>query len=795
MLKAAAKQPPLTFRTLHLPRPLAEESVGAALGRIAAEPGLSPVVLEVRADAAGVRHVIGSRASDLPRLRRLLGDLLPGAVLVAAKAGEPALRPEMVASARLRLRPSGVPLRSDMAEATTRALLSAVARRLGSGEAIALQVVLGPRRSPQLVPREVPDPQTSVWQLLTKGVRPADAELRSRIKERLGQVGLSATIRLGAASPSPERRRHFVMSLLGALTTAQGPGVRLELVREPASRLNEARTPRLWPLSLGVSELVGLLAWPLGDGELPGLPPLHPKPLRASSRVHSGEQVFAQSAAPGDERLLGISAQDQTFHTIAYGPSGSGKSNALLHLALADAEAGRPVVLLDPKRQLIDDFLARLPEHRLSDVVELNAADAAPVGFNPLDVSGRDPDVVVDGILAVFQAVFADGWGPRTADIFSAGLRTLARASQPEAPATLVDLLRLFTDAAFRRSYVGRVQGDVALAGFWAWYEEQSPAGQAAAIAPPLNKLRQFLLRPALIQMLDYRGGTDPHVSHVDAVRGSDEEHSKAYTEVRRTSTGDGDDALRHEPSRRLAAPDGRTAVRKVGGFRLRDVFKGNKIVLVPLNEALIGPGTASLLGSLIIAEIWQATQERANDVSASMRPGVVYIDEAPRFLHLPVGLADALAVSRSLGVGWFLASQFREQFPPSLRSAVDINARSKIQFATEYGDAQAAAQLAPALSVEDFIALPRFHAYANLVADGAPSGWALVKTLPPTPPRHDPVAMRARVRTNFAPPPAEEPAAEVPTPPEPEAAANDAHQEEPQGERIGRKRRRRGRR
>ncbi|KOX19134.1 type IV secretory system conjugative DNA transfer family protein [Nocardiopsis sp. NRRL B-16309] len=740
MLSAAAKRPSLTFKALHLPRPLDVATVGTLLERVAAEPGLSPVVLEARADAAGVRHVIGGRASDLPRLRQLFEDLLPGAALVAPKAGGSPLRPEMVAAARLRLRPSGIPLRSDAAEATTRALLSALAVRLGSDEAIAVQVVIGPRRSPRLVPSDMPDPQTSVWQLLTKGTRPADTELRSRLKERLGQVGLSATIRFGATSSSPERRRFFILSVLGALTTAQGPGVRLELVREPASRLNQARTPRLWPLSLGVSELVGLLAWPLGEGELPGLPPLHPKPLRAAAHVHSGSRVFARSAAPGDERVVGVSAQDQTFHTIAYGPSGSGKSNALLHLALADAEAGRPVVLLDPKRQLIDDFLARLPEHRVGDVVELNAADASPVGFNPLDVSGRDPDVVVDGILAVFQAVFADGWGPRTADIFSAGLRTLARASRPEAPATLVDLLRLFTDAAFRRSYVGRLQGDVALAGFWAWYEDQSPASQAAAIAPPLNKLRQFLLRPALIQMLDQRA---------DA-------------------------------------------------FRLRDVFKGNKVVLVPLNEALIGPGTASLLGSLIIAEVWQATQERAGEADANTRPGVVYIDEAPRFLNLPVSLADALAVSRSLGVGWFLASQFREQFPPTLKSAVDINARSKIQFATEYDDAQAAAKLAPALSVEDFIALPRFTAYANLVADGAPSGWALVKTLPPTPTVHNPEAMRARVRANYAVP-TEPPSAETPSPEESQEADGGAPpraaHEEPQGEQIGRKRRRRGKR
>lgn len=736
MTGAAVKQASLAFAALHLPRPLDVTAVGNFLTRLASEHTAPPVVLEVRADAQGVRHLLGARASDLPRLRQLFGDLLPGTVVTASKVDAPVLRPEMTATARLRLRPAGLPLRSDAAEATTRALLSALAVHLTGDEAVAVQVVLGPRRSPRLVPRTMNDPGVSWWHLLTKGTRPADAELRSRLKERLGQVGLAATIRLGATGGTPERRRRFVMSLLGALTTAQGPGMHLGLVREPATRFNEARVPRFWPLSLGVSEFVGLLAWPLGDGELPGLPPLHPKPARAAANVHSGSRVFAQSSAPGDERLLGIGAKDQTFHAVAYGPSGSGKTNVLLHLILADVEAGRPVVVLDPKRQLIDDILARLPEHRTDDVVELNAADTSPVGFNPLDVTGRDPDVVVDGILAVFQAVFADGWGPRTSDIFSAGLRTLARASTPRHPATLLDLPRLLTDAAFRRRRVGRVQDDVALAGFWAWYESQSPAAQAAAIAPPLNKLRQFLLRPALIRMLDQRDGK----------------------------------------------------------FRLRDVFRENKVVLVPLNEGLIGPGTASLLGSLIIAEVWQATQERASEADVQQRPGVVYVDEAPRFLNLPVSLADALAVSRSLGVGWFLASQFREQFPSALRGAVDINARSKIQFATEHGDAQAAAKLAPDLSAEDFMALPRFHTYLNLVADGAPSGWALAKTLPPPPPVHDPEVVQARVRANYAPSPAEA-AGDEATPENPTATVDEAPAPSKQSERIGRKRRKGGRR
>jgi hypothetical protein len=156
----------------------------------------------------------------------------------------------------------------------------------------------------------------------------------------------------------------------------------------------------------------------------------------------------------------------------------------------------------------------------------------------------------------------------------------------------------------------------------------------------------------------------------------------------------------------------------------------------------------------LIIADLWQATQERADEPNAAKRPGMIYIDESPRFLNLPVSLADALAVSRSLSVCWFLAAQFRSQFPPALRQAVDMNARSKIVFATEYEDARDTAKLTRDLTAEDFMALPRYFAYVNLVADGHPSGWALVKTLPPPPPTCDPQLVRATAQANFAPDP-----------------------------------------
>lgn len=671
--------PGIVYSQLHLPRPLSLAAVQALVQRLASDRDAVRLVFELRASEHGIAHLIGCAATDVQHVRQLFADLLPGSVLTGLEHP----KDDIEVAGRVQFHPPAVALNIDDAatETITRAVLSAVAGRLRASEAIVLQVLLGPRVAPQVVPAKVPDPHTSLVGLLLRGQQHASTEVHHQIRQRVSVSGFRAIIRVGATSPDPGRRRRFIVGLHSALSTAQSPGLRIDLTREHSDNLNQARQPWRWPLRMAAHEVVALLGWPLGNDDLPGLPPMHPQRLRPAANVHSGERVFAVSAAPGDTRQVGIAIADQMMHGIAYGPSGSGKTTALTHLILADIAAGRPVCVIDPKWQLIEDVLARVPSERRDDVVLLNAASQTPVGFNPLDATGRDPDVVVDGIMAVFEALFDSGWGPRTSDIFSSALRTLIRTATPERPAALTDLPRLMLDAGFRRPLVARVRTDMALAQFWDWYEALSPTAQANTLAAPLNKLRSLLNRPGLMRLLSQR-----------------------------------------QP-----------------GFRLRDIWRHNKIVLVPLNEGIIGSGTAELLGSLVIAELWQATQERGTDSGAARHPGVVYVDEAPRFLNLPVSLSDALAVSRSLSVGWFLAAQFRAQFPPELRAAVDMNARNKIVFATEYDDAHAFAKLAPALTSEDFIALPRYHAYVNLLAGGHPSGWAMVTTLAPTPRCVDP--------------------------------------------------------
>ena len=92
---------------------------------------------------------------------------------------------------------------------------------------------------------------------------------------------------------------------------------------------------------------------PTGPGADPALPPV--KPLGVS-----------ESANP---RPVGLAVADARQHVHILGATGSGKSTLMTHMILDDVQAGRGVVVIDPKGDLITDILARLPESAVGRTV------------------------------------------------------------------------------------------------------------------------------------------------------------------------------------------------------------------------------------------------------------------------------------------------------------------------------------------------------------------------------------------------------------------------------------------
>lgn len=695
---------PLSFQRIHLARPIAAEQVADLFTRLTSGDVARPLVFEVAAHADGVTAHVGTAPSAEPRLNRLLLAHAPGSQF------ERATRPHVASVSRVTARPGGLPLASLSPETVIQALYQAFAARNGQ-EVVGVQLVIGRARRPQQYSTRTADPFQSLGSRIFEGHRDAPASLKRRFDEHAGEARLDVTLRIGVTADTPKRQKALTWEVFGALEQLESPGVRFSLGRDTPARWDSGRHAPGPGMLVSTRDLVPLLAWPLGEDEYPGVQALHPRLLPVPEIVSRTESVFAVGTAPGPERPIGIDPQSRLQHMVVIGPTGSGKSTLLEHLILSDITAGRACCVIEPKAQLIDRILATSPLEAADRIVILDATDEdAPVGFNPLDVGDRDPDIVVDGILAVLAAVFKNGWGPRTEYLIQGALLSLARAGQVRSePYTLIDLPRLLTDTAFRRPVIAAVADDPTLAAFWAEYEDMRPAQRAAMIASPLNKLRKIVMRKPLVRVL---GQSQPR-------------------------------------------------------FRLRDIFRERKTLLVPLNEALLGAGAAQLLGSLIVAELFLATTERAAERSPMSRPGMIFIDEVQNYLHLPTPVGDAMSVFRSYGVGLHVAHQFREQLPATMRSGFDANARSKVAFALEADDARDMARLAPALTSSDFEALPRHHIYTRLIAGGGPTAWCSAKALPPAPILGHGNQIRAMSRSLYG---SLQPVEITPAVPEPEA-------------------------
>ncbi|MFW8744751.1 type IV secretory system conjugative DNA transfer family protein [Mesorhizobium japonicum] len=660
----------LAFSTLHFRVPLEASHAIRLIGRLARPDVPRPLVFETRADDEGIHYLVGCEPDATTQIAKLIELQLPDARLERNARREPVL-----AAARLSLRPRTLPLDEEATDSVIFSTYAAFASRR-KGELVSMQLTLGTGRGPSYLPRTIEDPTAPAWKAWILTPAPASNDLRARLRRRAERPTIGAVLRVGVSAATPGRREHLARDVVGALGGLESPGLRIGFTREPARVLNDQPTLR-GVTNLSPNELLPLTGWPVSSDNLPGLPSAHPRHVSAPATLSRSDSVFARSTTPGDERDLGIKPADRNYHLAISGATGAGKSTVFIGLVLDDLRHHRAAAVLDPKRQLVDAIADRIDPKDAENVVVIDAADPNPAGFNPLDTTGRNADVVVDGIVSALKAIFDDGWGPRTEDLLHTGLLTLAGAGEHrEEPYTLLDLPRLLTDATFRSSVVGSMARDPLLASTWAAFEELSPGARASIIAAPMNKLRKYALR-----------------KNVAAVLG--------------------------QPRPK---------------FRLRDIFRDGKTVLVPLNDSLLGPGAAQLLGSLVVSELWMATLERAAERNPTARPASIYIDEVGQFLHLPTSIEDAYATARSYGVSFNTAFQFRRQLPESMREALDVNARNQIIFATGAKDARDYARMAPDLEPDDFSQLGLHEVYARVVVDGTTTKWFSARTLPAAP-------------------------------------------------------------
>ena len=620
-----------TFQ-LRFPHDLEPDAAVAALSSFTGLPSSARIMLDLSATSDGITHhlavtpahresVAASLRAAMPSLRLTPTDTLPN-------GGRRAL---------LQLTPMVASLRSDDLGSIAASLLASLFP-LRQGELVRLRWNL----------RGAPRPAAGI-----SGDNQLRGDRLKALRAKLALPGMSAYGELCVSAASPARRTQLmqrVASVLRSLGTPYG-----RLVMDPAWYGHLARLLFLRGRYLSALELAAVSGWPIGGPDLPGLNLGAAKQLVPSAALPSRGRVLGVSDFAGFTRPVAISPAASTRGLWLLGATGVGKTNLIKNLVLNDIEQGRGLAALDTNGDLIPELMNLIPASRRRDVVVIDPTDTAyAVGFNPF-ASGADPSLIADQLSELFQRIWKASWGARLAMLTHMSALTLARRPG----STLLDMPRLFTTPSFRATVLAEVDDPVGLAPDWRWFENLSPAEQAAVISPLLNKTRVWSSRPAIRAIV---GQAKPAVT-------------------------------------------------------MRQVIEGRKILLVHLPKGLIGNETAQLLGCLILTALWQAIAQRAALPTSQRRPFGLWVDEVQDFASAPVPWGEMTAQGRKYGLALAVANQYAEQLPKEIRETLLVNARSKVVFGLGASDAALMEkEFAPALTAADLQALDAY-AVAAIVA------------------------------------------------------------------------------
>jgi hypothetical protein len=381
--------------------------------------------------------------------------------------------------------------------------------------------------------------------------------------------------------------------------------------------------------------------------------------------------ILGQTNFRNQKRTFGIRKEDRRRHTYVIGKTGMGKSTLLLNMIVQDINHGNGVAVFDPHGDLVERILDYIPSRRINDTIYFNPADTEyPIAFNPLHNPNNIPKhLVASGIVQVFKKIWIDSWGPRLEYILRNAI--LALLEQPGN--TLLAIPRLLIDDRFRNKIIKQVK-DPIIKNFWAVEYEQYPkVFKTETISPIQNKVGQFLSTSMMRNIL------------------------------------------------------GQIKTK----FDLLDVMDSGKILLLNLAKGKIGEDNSSLLGSLMISQLWLAAQRRASVPEEKRRDFYLYIDELQSFAtdEFPSLLAEARKYRLNIAG---MANQFISQLPENLASAIMGNVGTLISFCLGSEDADIIAkEFYPVFMAEHLQGLPAYHIYLKLSIDRKTSGPFSALTLP----------------------------------------------------------------
>lgn len=514
-----------------------------------------------------------------------------------------------------------------------------------------------------------------------------DQKASQLVEEKYTMPAFETLVRVIASSNDPHRSRATVQDILTGFA-------QLALPNSNQFKFEQAKSPqqlatdfifRFFPAEknktvLNSTELAGLFHFPGEDMQVST--PVVRKGARevaAPPDLPTEGLILGSNLYRGQEAVVRLTDDDRRRHVYIIGQTGTGKSVFLENCIVQDMHTGKGLCFIDPHGDTAEKLMAKVPPHRMQDVVYFNPGDTEyPMGFNLLEFDPAHPeqkDFLVQEAINMFYKLYdpnGQGFvGPMFVDWFRNAALTVM--SDPEG-GTLIEVPKLFTNDEYLKQKFRNVK-DPIVQEFW--------TGQMAQTS----------------------------------------EHSKS--EMLGYFTSKFGDFANNEIMRNIIG-------QKHSSFNLRELMDSGKILFVNLSKGLLGDTNSRLLGIIFIIKFQMAAMSRADTDEKDRRDFSVYIDEFQNYAT--DSIATILSEARKYRLSMVMANQFISQLDEKVRDAVFGNVGNMIGFRVGPEDAEfMAKQFAPQFDKDDIINTPNLHAVARIINRGAVTpSFSLKEIFPP---------------------------------------------------------------
>lgn len=339
----------------------------------------------------------------------------------------------------------------------------------------------------------------------------ADApEMLNLSKEKVSSPLFSAVFRIGAQGNSSEQSSYLASELARSITTVSQSEVNKliplsnEGYKYDFHRYNLLhRTSNRLGCIVNAKELATFVHYPNNTVVSKKLGTQSGTTKQAPHEYVDAKYFIGINQHQRQEYRVGLTDEARLRHIHVIGATGVGKSTLLANMVITDAELGNGCAMFDPHGDIVEDIMARIPEHRINDVILIDPSDTeCPVGFNLLHATTEAEKIVLSSDLTGAFKRFATAWGDNMSAVLQQAINAFLDNSKG---GTLIELKRFLLEEKFRNNFLDNGITDPSIHYYWQYEYPMVKKG----IAPLLTRIDTFL-RPKIVRyMLAQKGGVD----------------------------------------------------------------------------------------------------------------------------------------------------------------------------------------------------------------------------------------------------------------------------------------------